>query len=397
MNKQSIIWNPGSCLSNKQLQQYLHQQIDKDELRMIEMHITDCPLCSDAIDALMAVPDSPQLVESIHDAIDKKVKTLQAEEQKKVKPHLTVTSKNIKKEKQKNYKWIWAAASLFVFALGAYSIYYTAYTPQTKNETAQVKNTIEQKEYNRKDEPSSQELSTLQVPIDSFARGTESKPKEAEIATNTQIEKSKIAPPMLTSNKNITTLPNPEKVTTSVTQRDISEPIKDVYTAPPTDKSEIAAIPEPKAKEMSAEEELVKEQVVRQVEAKKPIEKSSSNGYGLSNKSKKALTTSPASNQLSYTQEIASNNDNASSYNEIQGLSNKQLGQQFFDEQNYSQAEKYLVKALRESNPKDQLELELLLAKCYLKQGKNKKATKLLEKLKQTAEYQSEAEKLLSK
>lgn len=53
MSNYSNIWTPSSCISQSQLLNYIRQNLDRDEVYLVESHLNDCPICSDAIDSLM--------------------------------------------------------------------------------------------------------------------------------------------------------------------------------------------------------------------------------------------------------------------------------------------------------------------------------------------------------
>jgi hypothetical protein len=53
MIETSDIWTQSKCLTLNQMQQYLAQQLEPEEVRLVETHLCECMLCSDAIDGFM--------------------------------------------------------------------------------------------------------------------------------------------------------------------------------------------------------------------------------------------------------------------------------------------------------------------------------------------------------
>ncbi|MBI1226395.1 MAG: hypothetical protein GC192_14275 [Bacteroidetes bacterium] len=49
-NLQKQIFKPSACVSQEELRQYLSGGMNREELRRVEDHLLDCPLCSDAVD-----------------------------------------------------------------------------------------------------------------------------------------------------------------------------------------------------------------------------------------------------------------------------------------------------------------------------------------------------------
>ncbi len=110
-----------TCLSKTELLAYLNKELPKEANRRVELHISSCSLCSDAIDALYP---------------------LSTEERKEL---LQPISFPLQVTKRKN-TWLWAAASLFVVvsALSAFLIFNKndSNTILAKNET-KVETTIQ--------------------------------------------------------------------------------------------------------------------------------------------------------------------------------------------------------------------------------------------------------------
>ncbi len=66
----NIFFKERTCLSRRELRQYLHGQCSREERQSIEHHLLDCPLCSDAVDGLAGAADGAVLEEELSELPD---------------------------------------------------------------------------------------------------------------------------------------------------------------------------------------------------------------------------------------------------------------------------------------------------------------------------------------
>ncbi len=70
----NYIFNQSSCLTSREVEQYVSGTINDKELRRVELHLADCPMCSDEIDGYTLLKDKktlPNVVDSLNEKIDK--------------------------------------------------------------------------------------------------------------------------------------------------------------------------------------------------------------------------------------------------------------------------------------------------------------------------------------
>ncbi|NOZ34066.1 MAG: hypothetical protein GXO80_02070 [Chlorobi bacterium] len=68
------IFNQSSCLTSREVEQYVSGTLNAEELRRVELHIADCPMCSDEIDGYTLLKDKktlPNIIDSLNEKIDK--------------------------------------------------------------------------------------------------------------------------------------------------------------------------------------------------------------------------------------------------------------------------------------------------------------------------------------
>ncbi len=71
-NLKHTIYSPGDCLSEKRLFDYIDNKLSPKERHIVEKHLLDCELCSDALEGLELVKDRNRIV-LIKEAINKKI------------------------------------------------------------------------------------------------------------------------------------------------------------------------------------------------------------------------------------------------------------------------------------------------------------------------------------
>ena len=98
-----------NCLTEAQLTRYLRDECSADEVRAIDRHLTHCPMCSDALEGAILL-SAPRLERSLKH-LDTKISMEFSEKTPIVdaqKPVMTVV------KSPKRYGWLWAAASIAV-------------------------------------------------------------------------------------------------------------------------------------------------------------------------------------------------------------------------------------------------------------------------------------------
>lgn len=127
MSNLHSIFDISSCISQKQMQDYLHGKLPKEEAMLVESHISSCALCSDAIDGylLMGNNTTTFLPESAKDDFLKKVYELNVATKENTPTENIITP--IKKESSslKLYirKWSIAAGILLILSTGIFTVY----------------------------------------------------------------------------------------------------------------------------------------------------------------------------------------------------------------------------------------------------------------------------------
>ena len=102
------IFKQSSCLTQYEIERYVSGTLSENELRKVELHIADCPMCNDEIDGYSLLHDKnnlPFVIAELNERIDKKIS------EKKVIPLISHRKKTIK-------RFISIAASL-ILLLGA--------------------------------------------------------------------------------------------------------------------------------------------------------------------------------------------------------------------------------------------------------------------------------------
>ena len=68
------IFDKTDCLSFEEIKKYVSGQMNKDQIRRVELHLADCPMCSDEVEAYNLLSDKTKLAEIISD-INNKIDT----------------------------------------------------------------------------------------------------------------------------------------------------------------------------------------------------------------------------------------------------------------------------------------------------------------------------------
>ncbi len=70
------IFNHSSCLTAHEIEQYVSGTLNEKEIRRVELHLADCPMCSDEVDGYALLKDKnklPNIISELHTLADKKI------------------------------------------------------------------------------------------------------------------------------------------------------------------------------------------------------------------------------------------------------------------------------------------------------------------------------------
>jgi TolA-binding protein len=133
LNDKNRIFTPSGCLNQDTILLYISGKALPDDVRRIELHLSDCPLCSDAVEGLMAL--SPQI--NVEDVLqDVKNKIFNTEP---VAEFNIGRSSDVAKTRSMKGLYIGIAASIALLITGYFSIRYLGMNNQ-KNEIVSWEN-----------------------------------------------------------------------------------------------------------------------------------------------------------------------------------------------------------------------------------------------------------------
>lgn len=392
MTPQHIIWPHENCISREQLIAYREGKLAAEELRIVEEHVIDCPLCSDAFDALM-LHETPVLVKELNE-IHIRNPYVSSDMKPSDKTGLKVVSRTHNKGAKKR-NWWWAAAAALFMGLGAYSVYSIVY--EEKNTIA--KNTevptdeTKKGTYSDKNKEVNEEIVQLNVPLDSTlnladdnkeikAKPSATKSKETIVAANDEKSKIIVSAPEIVS-KNESKSSNIEESNVASTIEPPS-PVSDNNEAP-IKNSDVAYQDYNAAPKLESEREEVLSK------------KKSSIGLKKDN----ARNVSPVtSNQMSYPANKDNNNYQSNievlnSVKEEKRIADYDEGMKAFNERDYAKSITYLERALAKAKRREYDDIAYHLAEAYMKVGNTSKAEALYQKLASSKKYGTEARKRL--
>ncbi len=114
------LFNNSGCLTFATIRRYLEKQLPERELRMVEEHLIDCPLCSDAVDGFSNSKNLQQSEKDIHAIVN--------EIQARTPNETTAGDAGLKTIQRRRY--LLSAAASVVLLLGTYLLYYYWNTPE---------------------------------------------------------------------------------------------------------------------------------------------------------------------------------------------------------------------------------------------------------------------------
>lgn len=388
MIETSDIWTQSRCLTLNQMQQYLAQQLEPEEVRLVETHLCECILCSDAIDGFMesGMPESEDL------------QPLKEQFQTLIKPKLepaptimkSMPAKSLLKPQRKDFRWAWAASILLFMGLGVYGIYVLndqdeVLVQEKGNSQSETKDVA----YNKPDNASGE---IIQLKVDSIAvlkQSTAELPPTGSrgMASNSkEMADVKILKPMEEVSKNLTTkeqkIPQVEKSVETL------EP--EIESAPLDDRTESDG---PDANDLKKNESSIAKEA-----APIPINKKVVSGAGLKNNNDRSLYSSPQSNQLNY----SSSNRNAIETNSFEEVVRQKAGSEgslkkgrkSVQKGNFTEAIQILEPLMQQSQGEEKEEIMYYLAQAYLNSGQKLKAETLIAALSSSQKYSVKAKEL---
>lgn len=113
-NQTYQLFNSSGCITFTAINLYFEKQLSDEELRMVEEHLIDCPMCSDAMDGFSESGDLQQSDQNIHAMINE-IKARTQEEN---------PDKNTRLKAIHRRRYILSAAASIVLLLGIYFTYY---------------------------------------------------------------------------------------------------------------------------------------------------------------------------------------------------------------------------------------------------------------------------------
>lgn len=70
------IFNHSSCLTSREIEQYVSGTLSKKDVRKVELHLADCSMCNDELDGYILLKDKkslPKIISDINNKIDEKI------------------------------------------------------------------------------------------------------------------------------------------------------------------------------------------------------------------------------------------------------------------------------------------------------------------------------------
>lgn len=386
MTEHLHIWPESKCLSAQQMQDYMNHLLDPSEVRLVEEHLTDCPLCSDAIDALA---ENPSL------DLSAELDVLRTPLQELLKTQSESTPDSLKKEalvqtltpKKRSYRWAWAASLLLLMGLGGYGIY--SLYDQTSGHLAHLDKTDSKEAgkeagYSEEDEGASPEQMTIRVDTlpaeNSVSSKSEEKKSESKTAPTTT------SPSLVAAEKMV----SPQR--DEMGSDDAPPPAVTIPDANTLDKvnKESVSESEGSSAEMPKFAPVAETAKKKTEPAYQPVSKIPSQGAGLKNQSLNYTTISPQSNQLNYSsssneqKEAVVSSSRSKKYNAPVNLRKVRKA---FDKGEYQEVIQTLESALPSASGSDKLAMQYYLAMSYVKTGQSAKAEPLLAILMKDQEY----------
>ena len=403
MSNYSNIWTPSSCISQSQLLNYIRQNLDRDEVYLVESHLNDCPICSDAIDSLMEVDIqvTEQSLTDIQSEIEQRIfdrhpvtkstpiVRMPFMETEQHKPVIVIKSTN-------RYRWMVAASILLFMGLGGYSIYSFIKSQDHQLAHQTTAGNLKPVDYQKPIDTDANEIRQIKSkpPINQpdVVASTPASTHQEPSFKSIPIEPQSPARAEQSANQN-------------VAKRESVATANDVAIQSPSNARQSRDEQEQKAAPISQANDYLEDKKAVEPYKEALVKKSSS--VGLSNS--KPAAFNQRSNQLTYPhQSNNANQDNSyqlaetneaknskASKDTKQQQDNYEIALQYVNAGDYKNSIPYFEKALknRQGNAKEDIQFQL--AQAYLNAGMNRKAERLFETLAAGIKYKAQSEEKL--
>jgi len=373
------------------MQQYLAQQLEPEEMRLVETHLCECMLCSDAIDGFMesGIPSAGDL-HPLKIQLQSLIKPVVDSAPTIIQP---ITDKSSLKPHRKNFRWAWAASILLFMGLGGYGIYIlNDHGEALVHEKAKTQSETKDLAYHQPENASGE---IIQLSVDSMELQSQSNSEDPS-TTQKSIELDSKEKPAIQLRKP----PNEESENLDTRDTKIQEVEKTMAAnAPETDDSKFNELTE---SESSASVDLKKETApaVAKEAAPVPIKKKVVSGAGLKNNNDRSLYSSPQSNQLNYSSSNRNANESNSFEEEVRQKASSggsfRKGRKAVQKGNYLEAIQILEPLVSQSQGEEKEEIMYYLAQAYIESGQSDKAQSMLTALSSSRKFSNKARELQS-
>ncbi len=403
MSNYSNIWTPSSCISQSQLLNYIRQNLDRDEVYLVESHLNDCPICSDAIDSLMEVDIqvTEQSLTDIQSEIEQRIfdrhpvtkstpiVRMPFMETEQHKPVIVIKSTN-------RYRWMVAASILLFMGLGGYSIYSFIKSQDHQLAHQTTAGNLKPVDYQKPIDTDANEIRQIKSkpPINQpdVVASTPASTHQEPSFKSIPIEPQSPARAEQSANQN-------------VAKRESVATANDVAIQSPSNAKQSRDEQEQMAAPISQANDYMEDKKVVEAYKEALVKKSSS--VGLSNS--KPAAFNQRSNQLTYPhQSNNANQDNSyqlaetneaknskASKDTKQQQDNYEIALQYVNAGDYKNSIPYFEKALKNSQGNAKEDIQFQLAQAYLNAGMNRKAERLFETLAAGIKYKAQSEEKL--
>lgn len=404
MSELKNILSQSACLSQKQMLHYLNKEMEREEVLLVEEHVSGCMFCNDALDGLALLPkeDLNILLNEIEKETEDKIAThLQALEDNKKKAAL-IGHKGGKSKKS----WV-AAAGIFLLLFGGGAALFSYFNNFHREEIqlAEGKGDYAPTEL-KKDaiKESSRELSTIAM-------------DDTEAEAPPELNKNTSTPNI--NNASIKKVPR-AKASVSKNEKALEDRMSSADITAQEENSIVAApktapIAEKKAKsiQLDKEKEIIAKQDNKSIQDLSHMNTATMPQYkgklgeaqtGEDDvfkdkyaKRKKKYVESTTSRSAGSVISGDGMQQQKASGKKAEGISTLQQGMYEYNNGNYKKSIRLFKKALRKKNATSISKTKYYLALALQKNGNTSEAQKIFEELSKSGPYKNAAQKMLSK
>lgn len=343
-----------ACLTEQELLAYVKREMTPEELRSAEIHITDCELCSDAIEGFQFVQNDrsvaivSELKKSINKKLEGKVKSLGI-----------------------NLNWIQIAAVLFIIGLSAGSYLYI------------------------------QRIGNSNIALQNEEKANTSTAVESDTTNYNQQQNTEKSSPseVLSAEK---TVNNVNEDIPKVILR--NEPRKDIASEISSKESEALQERENVNEEVKVASDYSDDEIKRDKQtdisaapSAPAIAEEKFTGVKYEEVTSGAENTETTKEILQSTQSVPSKKKNTTQQRTIYKSSDFEKGKKLYLNEKYKDALTFLEPVSKNKNDSNHDEAIWLCANIKIKQNKKEEARQLLHQLTDSPKYKIDAEKLLNK